>query len=190
MYIILIWFHVNFIFVLSWFCFILLASNNSVSRCPVPSHPIYSHYLLSFSSFIHFSISFHISFIYSFNPLLSYFSFFFLFFLPFFKDSLIKKGQRKRVGKLVVLEDLSKTWELNEKRDRAAFLEKLFKDGPPAVHKIPNLIQHPIHIENQSSGTDSPHRNIPHIDATTSSSTKYSPRLTPLLFTPALPNSL
>ena len=105
---------------------------------------------------------------------------------------MIKKGQRKRLGKLVVLEDLSKTWELNEKRDRAAFLEKLFKDGPP-VHKNPNLIQDPIHghSENQSSGSDSAHRNIPHIDAaTSSSSSKYSPRLTPLLFTPALPNSL
>lgn len=90
-----------------------------------------------------------------------------------------------------MLEDLSKTWELNEKRDRAVFLEKLFKDGP--VHKPPpNLIQDVMSSENLSSGSGplSPHRlsQSPRVDTT--SSPKYSPRLTPLLFTPALPNSL
>ena len=98
----------------------------------------------------------------------------------------MKKGQRKRLGKLVVLEDLSKTWEKNEKRDRAAFLEKLFRDGP--VHVTPNLVPDMIRSENLSSGSCSPHRQIPDIDPR--SSPKYSPRLTPLLFTPALPNSL
>jgi hypothetical protein len=90
---------------------------------------------------------------------------------------------------MVVLEDLSKTWELNEKRDRAAFLEKLFKDGP--VQKPPpNLIQDVMSTENQSSGPLSPHRQSQSPRVDTTSSPKYSPRLTPLLFTPALPNSL
>ena len=189
----LYWFDFMLILSLFWVDYVLFYSHLTIPCHVVQphlipfTHIIYSLFLPLFISpllfiFLHLFIYFYLS--------LSYF-FFLLSFLSFFKDSLIKKGQRKRLGKLVVLEDLSKTWELNEKRDRAAFLEKLFKDGPPAVRKIPNLIQHPIHIDNQSSGSDSPHRNIPHIDATaSSSSTKYSPRLTPLLFTPALPNSL
>ena len=85
-----------------------------------------------------------------------------------------------------MFEDLSKTWEKNEKRDRAIFLEKLFKDGP--THQITNQIQDPIGSENLSSSSRSPRKQIPNVDPR--SSPKHSPRLTPLLFTPALPNSL
>jgi hypothetical protein len=106
---------------------------------------------------------------------------------------LLKKGHRKRIGKLVVLEDLSKTWERNEKRDRALFLEKLFKENSAAgnngntgntgnVGNMPNN-------GSDKSGSSTPHRSVsPFSGATTPP--KHSPRLVPLDFTPSLPKCI
>jgi hypothetical protein len=97
---------------------------------------------------------------------------------------LLKKGHRKRVGKLVVLEDLSKTWERNEKRDRALFLEKLFKENSASGNNG-NMGNNGSDV----SGSSSPHRSIsPFSGANTPP--KHSPRLVPLDFTPSLPKCI
>lgn len=43
------------------------------------------------------------------------------------QDSLLKKGQRKHRGKQVVLDDLTKQWEKNEKNGRDLILNKQFE---------------------------------------------------------------
>ena len=48
------------------------------------------------------------------------------YFFVFPQDSILKKGHRKRIGKPVVLVELSKQWKKKEKIDRDLLLNKQF----------------------------------------------------------------
>lgn len=109
---------------------------------------------------------------------------------------MLKKGHRKRVGKLVVLEDLSKTWERNEKRDRALFLEKLFKENSATGNhgNLGNMgsIGNMVNVGNNgnnASGNTTPYRSVSPLSGANTPS-KHSPRLVPLDFTPSLPKCI